>query len=737
MRYARIYIILFLFLLFVDNSYSEEKKWIQVRGTVLDIETGSPIPMASVGTAKGSVGALSGEDGSFNIRLSYGENQLVVTRVGYSRLEKTITVNDTTSARLYFFLEPRIYRIQEVTVNGGGNTSALRKIQRETTVLSGEDLQQDISVSLAETMKNQSGVSVQSMGPAPSRPVVRGMAGDRIVIGRNGLGTADLSATSPDHAVTVEPFTVDRIEIIRGPEILLYSPVTIGGMIDTRSKAIPERLPDSITGTLGTYGETAHPGGLAAATITVPVGAYALHGEATWKRNGEERTPEGKLDNTSLLNTTYVFGASRIFKHGRAGFSIDEFESEYGIPGGFIGGHPHGVDIDMLRRSMRFSSTWIPPDSRLREFSFDFERTYYTHIEYESGDHVGAEFLQKNYTARSTMTFDAFSGDGTTRLSTGYHYRDLEMGGYVFTPPTSMNSLFAALYHEQDFNGLELHIGGRYDHTSYDPSLSVNEQDAGTACSRTFNTVAASAAVVYPFSIGLTGGLTVSRSVRVPTVEELYNEGPHLAAYSYETGNPELGTEHGAGCEVFVHWGLNSVSAVLTGFVNEMDSYIVFRNTGEINWQQILPIYRAEMVNARLAGFETNVKISVFPSLTFDLQAQYTHGKNLTDNLPLPMIPPLKTLVDLQWERSSLLIGVELEVAMAQERTDRFEERTPGYSIVRPYIQKTLLHTDFIHRITLSVDNVFDTEYRNHLSRIKSIMPETGRNLRFNYKVYY
>lgn len=729
------YICIILFLS-TGDSHADEEQWKMIRGTVLDNETGAPVSMASIRLGDDGEGTVTDEDGTFRLRLSYGENNLILSRVGYSRLENTITVNDTTDTRIFFFLEPHIYRIQEVTVKKDGDTSVLRQIQRETMVLSGEDLQQDMSVSLAETMKNQSGVAMQSMGPAPSRPVVRGMAGDRVTIGHNGLGISDLSATSPDHAVTVEPFTLDRIEIIRGPETLLYSPVTIGGMINTRTESIPRRLPKSVSGTLGTYGETARPGGLGAVTATVPLGIYAAYGEATWKRTGEERTPTGTLDNTSLLNKTYTLGLSRIFDHGHAGFSIDEFDSEYGIPGGFIGGHPNGVDIDMLRRSIHFSSSWAPERSHMQNLTFDLERTYYTHIEYESGGHVGAEFLQKNYNAKSTVKFTTFPGKGTSRVSVGYRYCDLKMGGYVFTAPTRMNAVHAAVYHEQDFNDLELHIGGRYDYTVYNTRGLENEPETGEL-DRTFNTVAASAALVYPFSSHLTGGMTLSRSARVPTVEELYNEGPHLAAYSYETGNPMLDVEHGTGLELFAYWNSNPVSTVLTGYINEMDSYIIFRNTGEINWQQILPIYRADAVDARLAGFECNVKITASPFLAFEIQSQYTYGNNLADDIPLPMIPPLKTLFDTRWEKKGLLAGVEVEWAEQQDRIDRFEEKTPGYTIVKPYIQKTFFYADIIHRVSVSVDNVFDSEYRNHLSRIKAIMPEAGRNVRLNYKMFY
>ena len=157
----------------------------------------------------------------------------------------------------------------------------------------------------------------------------------------------------------------------------------------------------------------------------------------------------------------------------------------------------------------------------------------------------------------------------------------------------------------------------------------------------------------------------------------------------------------------------------------------------DTNWQQILPIYRADAVDARLAGFEGDMKVSLIPSLTLDVKAQYTHGSNRTDDIPLPMIPPFQVLLDTRWEHNTLMGGIEAECTAKQNRTDTFEKETAGYAIVQPYLQKTFFRGNIIHRFTISVDNLFNTEYRNHLSRIKSIMPETGRNITINYKCYF
>ena len=726
-----------IFVSIIPTLGSTQEQICVIQGIVLDRETNEPVPMASIRFEDVKVGVLSRDNGTFQVSLPYGSHDITISRAGYTPLDEIITVSDSTDEHLYFFLEPWVYRMESLIVKGGSKSSAFDKIQESTNVLSGENLQRNVSVSLAETMKNQSGIAMQSMGPAPSRPIVRGLGGNRVVIDQNGLGTDDLSATSPDHAVTVEPYTVDRIEIIRGPKTLLYSPVTIGGIINTRKESIPNRIPSKVTGTIGTYGETARPGGLGAATVILPIGNNAFYGEISGKHTGEEHTTSGVLENTGLTNKTYVMGVSRIFEHGHAGISVDEFDSEYGIPGGFIGGHPNGVDIDMLRRSVRFSSSWELGNKLVQAVECDLDRTYYTHIEYESGGHVGAEFLQKNYTAKTKITLNTFSGTKNTILAMDYRNRDLKMGGYVFTAPTRSTALSTVLYHEWRIKQLELYVGARYDYTLYKPRSSDHSSNIGTIRNRSFDTIAASTAAVYQFDTHFTGGISVSRSARIPTIEELFNEGPHLAAYSYETGNPSLDTEYGTGVEIFGHWSTDYITALMTGYFNMMDSYIVFRNTGEINWQQILPVYQAEAVDAYITGIESEVELPITRMLTLDIKTQYTHAENLTDNLPLPMIPPFKVLMNTHWERDSLAIGCETECTARQNRIDQFEQKTAGYSISRIYFQKTFFHGPVIHRLICSVDNVFDAEYRNHLSRIKSIMPEAGRSFKMNYKLYF
>jgi iron complex outermembrane receptor protein len=136
-------------------------------------------------------------------------------------------------------------------------------------------------------------------------------------------------------------------------------------------------------------------------------------------------------------------------------------------------------------------------------------------------------------------------------------------------------------------------------------------------------------------------------------------------------------------------------------------------------------------------GIEGQATATAFDRLTLSASLSYTNGQNRTSGFPLPAIPPLKSLIDLRYRISTWTMGASTELAASQERIDEFETRTAGYAIVNAYIQTVFFTGPLVHNLSLMVDNIADTEYRNHLSRVKSIAPEAGRNFRIAYRLTY
>jgi iron complex outermembrane receptor protein len=242
--------------------------------------------------------------------------------------------------------------------------------------------------------------------------------------------------------------------------------------------------------------------------------------------------------------------------------------------------------------------------------------------------------------------------------------------------------------------------------------------------------------MLYEFSQEVYIGANISKSSRVPTIEELFSEGPHLAAYSYEIGNPELESESGIGTELFVYHNFDRLKFNLNLFRNDLSYYITPRNTGEINYATFLPVYKSFGVPAIFYGAEGKIDWEFVKDFNLSTTMSYTYGEFDETGDPLPQIPPLKGNIELTYTNSNFGAGVSSELAAAQNRTDQFEEETDGYVVFNSFIQYNFNTSSILHSFTLNFDNIFDTEYRNHLSRVKSILPEPGRNIRLIYKLF-
>ncbi len=138
-----------------------------------------------------------------------------------------------------------------------------------------------------------------------------------------------------------------------------------------------------------------------------------------------------------------------------------------------------------------------------------------------------------------------------------------------------------------------------------------------------------------------------------------------------------------------------------------------------------------------LTGAETMAEWLFASHWNVALTASYVHGTLSANSTPLPQMPPLTAKVSLRYTRGALVLGASLRAATAQHRTGEFEQPTAGYAVQGVFVQYALEQGRVSHQISLNVDNVFDREYRNHLSRVKSIMPEAGRNVRLLYRVYF
>ncbi len=714
-----------------------------LRGMVLDAESGASIDGAYLflrppGSSTEAQEQTTDAEGSFLFTsLNTGEYLLQVSRTGYRAQRLTVDIPDRAERDLIVYLHPRTYQTAPVVVTGTHMHTRTEKPGEVATVLRGKELDRELGLTLAATLKNETGLAMRAMGPAPARPVIRGLGGDRVLVSEDGNKTTDLSASSPDHAVTIEPFAAERIEVLRGPKVLTQTPVTIGGVVNVVRHDVPQDMHRHTLGTLGLYGESANGGVLGSFRAEVPLQPVMLRGEFSRRSTGDLRTPEGRLYNSASESTDLGFGGSVIDDGSYAGVSFRQFDLEYGIPGGFVGAHPDGVQIELERRQYNVRASHTVDAAWMHDITVQLSRAYYRHREFEASGRIGSEFRIVSYPGKIWFSHHSLGPIDEGIAGVSFEYRDFDVGGFVFTAPSTSVNVSPYLYERLELGPVQVDAAVRYNYDRIAPLEEKLDARIGQIRTREFHTWSLSATALYEISEVVHLGANVSRSSRVPTIEELFSEGPHLAAYSYEVGNPDLADENGIGTEVFLYHRFPTLYFNMTFFRNDMHAFIIPRNTGEINYATFLPVYATSGVRALLYGGEMQVRWDATDALTLDASLSYTHGSFRDSGAPLPQIPPLKGQLGVTWKTAAWRFGLNGEFADRQSLVDEFEESTAGYALLHGFAQYSFTTGQQVHNVSLSAENLLDQPYRNHLSRVKAILPEAGLNLRLTYKLHF
>jgi len=668
-------------------------------------------------------------------------NMIMTTTITSTIMNSTLFRAATGSLLLggflhFSFAQEFIQDLGNSTVVAEQSSETILNGLREDEVLKDERLDRKVSTTIAETIKNEPDIAIRSMGPAAARPVIKGLSGSHVTLTEDGSFCGDMSATSPDHAVASEVLTAHKLRITRGPQILLQSFAAAGGVIHVKHQDIP--FDDSLFhGYIADYAETGQPGFATVINANANVLGVSLKGEVSARNMGDMETAKGTLKNTKIKNRSFAVGAAYSLDRFKFGASFRSFNSDYGIPGGFIGGHPNGVDIDLFKRDLTLQGMYIPA-TRPDTLNVIFRYNQYHHKEFETKKYVGAEFAVNQANLRIEK-FIANSGPFFgIRLGTELDNRSVKMGGYVFTPPT--NSYAASLFSIASligWNGLEISLSARLGGAFFRPRESV-VADKDAIEDRNFALWAFAAEFSQIVAPGKFLTLDLFRTTRAPTIEELYNQGPHLAAYTYERGYHKLDAESGYGAELeFRDYGEHfnwRASTHITWFLN----HLAPRATGDTNWSQLLPIYQVSGDDALLMGASASIETSAEQGFYAQAGASYVCGFYQNENWSdMPQIPPFHFHAEMAYIWQHVRAGINTEFALAQNRLDRYEQRTPGYISFGALLEFHWAFTLAHYSIVLRGDNLFNADVRNHLSRLKSVMPEKGRNISILAKVEF
>jgi iron complex outermembrane receptor protein len=728
---------------------------IAISGQLLDALSGEPVPSATVFVEELALETTSDGEGRFSFDgIAPGTYHVYVLAEGYSS-RRTEVVAGASAAPLIVAVDPELHFEEVVSVSAQARNQF--ESFQPTSVLAGQDLAKQVQSSLGATLENQPGVSSRSFGPAAARPVIRGLDGDRVLILEDGQRTGDVSSQSGDHGVSVNPAAAQRIEVVRGPATLLYGANAIGGLVNIISDEIPTSPVLGTRGTLTVDGGTAAAESGIAGDVHIGNGTFALHMGGSGRRAGDVYTPLGATANsqsrTGLGSVGLSWTGGRTYVGGSYGYN----NSKYGVPvveGGII-------QLTPRRHAFTLRAGGQSLEGIFNEFRATVAVRRYQHDELE-GNKVGTHFVN------NTEEFELMLSHrpvGRLAGSVGGWFLDRTFeaqGAEALSPAINQRGVAAFLYEEIGWPHVTVQFGGRLDYTRYAPAGEPQRRftTGSGSLGLLFRPVEADDRVVIAASL--------ARATRVPALEELFFFGLHRGNFALELGNPALDPEQALGFDVSLRWRGPRISGEMTYFRNRISNYI-FRNvldqadfaareesfaerfpsralvghdreeggnpiTGDQPAEVIVDFIGADAV---LQGVELHTDVQIASRLTAQFGLDYVQGTIQASNDPLPRIPPLRFQGGLTYRHNALQMGADVTVAAAQKRISISGVETPtdGYYLAKAFVAYSVNAAGVLNTITLRAENLTNELYRSHLSLIKDLVPETGRNVRLLYTV--
>lgn len=627
-------------------------------------------------------------------------------------------------------------------------------------VLDGNALMERRQGTLGETLNGLPGVHSDIFGGGASRPVIRGQTAPRVRVLADGSELMDASTISPDHAVTIEPLLAQRIEVLRGPSTLLYGGGAIGGVVNVLDNRIPTEIPErgvqadaEIRGATGTNERASAVG------ITAGTGEFAVRVEGIKRRTDDYEVPDWTsktLAGSYSESSQGSLGLSWITPRGYVGVAFTYLDSKYGLPGhnhDYEGCHPHGTHLHcgshddhdhdagghghdhsdapapyVKLRSKRLDvrAEYSEPFSGFKKVRFRGGMTDYLHQEIE-GSEVGTTFKNRGYDARLELEHKPLYGwRGVIGLQNSFSDFSAT-GDEAFLPRSDTQSTGVFLLEEYRLADWRFEVGARHDWQRISPEgNNPLSSQSGTSLS---------GAAIWEFVPQYSVALSLSRSQRLPSAQELYADGVHLATNTYEIGNTDLGKETSHNIDLTLRKYEGDTTFSVSAFHNRVKNYI-YANT--LDQYEDFRLIEYTQHDAEFTGIEGEVRHRFNKVFSASAFGDYVRGKLTGGDGNLPRIPAARVglRADAMWQQWSG--GVEYSRVLRQRDIASYESSTAGYDMVNAVVSyRHALSSDVAYEIYLRGTNLLDRLAYSHASFISTAAPLAGRSVLLGVRVTY
>ena len=660
-------------------------------------------------------------------------------------------------------------RLDTVVVTASPLGRTLYEQAQPVNILDGKELRLRLQPTIGDTLGQQAGISSSYFGPVSSRPVIRGLGDDRVQILSNGSTNLDVSNVSADHAVAVDPLTIDRIEVVRGPAALMYGPNSIGGVVNLIDSRIAEKplelnaLGAPIRGAMEGRYNSVDSGGSGSGMVKFGLGPMVLHLDGFRRNSSDLRIPKethtpagkqnaetpsvfGRLPNSASQSDGGAAGASAVWDEGFFGVSYSGFNSAYGAVA------ERGVLIDLKQRRWDARGSFLAPARGIKAINYKFSATDYMHAELGEGE--AQTFKTRGTTGRLELVHEKI---GLLEGAVGYQMQlsniavsssDVE---HLLMPTnkTKMHSIF--LFEEIALDPLRYQFGARFDRTTVQ-ALENLERVEFTSRSKAFNGVSLSGGVVYDINKQYALALNTGFTQRPPTSTELFADGAHHATGTYERGYTGLGMERALTFDLSLRKKTGRVTGSMSVFLNKFSRFIALSPTGndvDVDGEE-LPEYQYKATRARLYGAEAEVVIhlveprladgkqgdaaddssrKVMQGLHLDLRTDYVRALDQSTDRSLPRITPLRTQAALVHDWNGLQSRFETQYVARQNLTAENETRTASYTLLNASVSYQFKAGPTNFEAYVRGTNLTNRDARVHTSFLKDVAPLPGRGV--------
>ncbi|TGM88600.1 TonB-dependent receptor [Leptospira licerasiae] len=763
---------------------------VNVRGILKDPE-GRPISGAKLFLTENKFVSRSGKDGSFEFQhVSPGNYTLVVSAPNYELKTERFEVKDLDKV-LDIVLKTSLLEGIAINITAKTLASDFLSTPQPTTVLEGRQLQRLRGQNVMSALENTPGTTTLTTGAGTSKPVIRGLTGQRVLVMTDGVRQEE-QQFGDDHTVDLDAFNVDKMEIVRGPGSVLYGSDALGGVINViRSKAPTAKDGAPLLGgTISTNSFSNNKQDAGAISL------FGYHKETNFgyrvqtdtRKAGRITTPKGTLPNTGFheRNVNASLGTDGSWGN----FYVDSFQRYqeqdlYDNPNESPGAsayqtvlhqktHMHAffilpfvnVELDAAyqrnnRREIEDKNRYIPIRDTLLDPSIDSFTKAASVYQVNKYDYKqGLNLSLDTTTADAKVHHKEWKGlKGTVGIS-GMQQKSNTIGTEPLIPGYGLSNVGFFLFEEWKLGDFSFSAGARTDRRSMD--IRANADLGNPEQTRNYSASTGTLGTVWRFAKDLSLVLNAGKGFRAPTPFELFANGVHEGSGRFEIGKDSLRPETSLNYDASIRFANDKFQAELSVFRNKIDNYIYSVSAGAIDPDSGLPVYRYRQDTAKLEGgeFSFQAQATSWLVLTGGIDIlRATIQKNIppeiilnpggTDpnsvysdikNKYLPRMSPNRGRLGLRFTTDKLFgiskpyFSVNGTFVQSQYKVDKLETPTQGYNLYDvgfggeiPGLTNGTESATF----DVAILNIFDKEYVNHLSRYKEYALNPGTNVTF------